>query len=280
MTRGAAMRAGRTRLPDSDSPARDARDLLLHILGIDSAALIASEHDPMTTGEVARYNAVISRRAAHEPVSKIIGLRAFYGLDFRVTPDVLDPRPDSETLVDAVLEYADTTTSIRILDMGTGSGCLLLTLLHSLPNATGMGVDISPAALKVAQENANRLHLSEKTRFVCSNWLEKVDETFDLVVCNPPYIGKNEAPTLSGDVLLWDPKLALFADEDGLAAYRAIASTLRRALSETGTAFFEIGLGQEKAVKRLFSEAGFENMTFRRDIAGISRCMIVPSARS
>jgi release factor glutamine methyltransferase len=274
------MRAGRARLPDSESPARDARDLMLWVAGIDAAQLIVGEHDPMTAAEMARYDAAIDRRAAHEPVSKIIGRRAFYGLDFRVTADVLDPRPDSETLIDAVLQHVDPAAPLRILDMGTGSGCLLLTLLHNLPNSTGIGVDISAEALKVAQDNAKRLHLDEKARFVRSDWLEKVDGAFDLVVCNPPYIGEDEVPTLSDDVLLWDPELALFADEDGLAAYRAIASTLRRALSETGTAFFEIGLGQEKAVERLFSEAGFENMTFRRDIAGISRCMIVPSARS
>ena len=273
------MREGRARLPNSETPARDARDLLLHVLGIDAVALIASDHEPLTADEAAQYDTALARRASSEPVSKIIGRRSFYGLDFHVTPDVLDPRPDSETLIDAALQIADPAAPLRILDMGTGSGCLLLTLLHHLPQSSGIGIDASEPALRIARENAKRLHLTEKACFIQSDWLEKVDETFDLVVCNPPYIGENEVSTLSDDVLHWDPKAALFADEDGLAAYRAIAPTLRRALSETGTAFFEIGFGQGMAVERFFSEAGFENMTFRRDIAGIHRCMVVPRAR-
>jgi len=272
-TRGEALRSARGRLAHLDSPARDARDLMLHVLGIDAAALIATERDPLTGEQAARFDAAIARRAAHEPVSKIVGLRAFHGLDFAVTRDVLDPRADSETLIDAALELASDAT--RILDLGTGSGCLLLTLLHRLPGATGLGVDASEAALAVARRNAERLHLSEKARFIRSDWLEKVDGTFDLVVCNPPYIGERERGTLSDDVLLWDPEEALFADEDGLAAYRTIASTLSRAFSETGTAFFEIGSGQEEAVSRLFAACGFGNITFRRDIAGIRRCMIL-----
>jgi len=272
-TRGAALRSARGCLAHLDSPARDARDLMLHVLGIDAAALIATERDPLTGEQAARFEAVVARRAAHEPVSKIVGLRAFHGLDFAVTRDVLDPRADSETLIDAALELAGDAT--RILDLGTGSGCLLLTLLHRLPGATGLGVDASEAALEVARHNAERLHLSEKARFIRSDWLEKVDGTFDLVVCNPPYIGERERGTLSDDVLLWDPEEALFADEDGLAAYRTIASTLSRAFSETGTAFFEIGSGQEEAVSRLFAACGFGNITFRRDIAGIRRCMIL-----
>ncbi len=273
VTRGDALRAGRKRLETVDTPMRDARDLMLHVLGIDAAALIATEDDALMPEEAARYDAALNRRAAYEPVSKIIGLRAFYGLEFEVTRDVLDPRADSETLVDAALEGVPDAS--RILDLGTGSGCLLLALLHKLPQATGLGVDASGAALRVAQRNAKRLRLDEKARFMHSDWLEKVDETFDLVVCNPPYIGERERHMLSDDVLLWDPEEALFADEDGLTAYRRIAPTLGRALSETGTAFFEIGSGQGEAVSRLFSACGFEDITFRRDIAGIRRCMIV-----
>ncbi len=273
VTRGEALRAGQKRVAHVATPARDSRDLLLYVLGIDAAALIATESEPLTMEEVTRFDAALERRAAHEPVSKIIGLRAFYGLEFEVTPDVLDPRADSETLVDAALESA--ANARRILDLGTGSGCLLLTLLHRLPEAEGLGVDLSDAALAVAKRNAKRLHLDRNVRFMRSDWLEKVDETFDLVVCNPPYIGECERHALSDDVLLWDPKEALFADEDGLAAYRRIAPTLGKALSETGTAFFEIGSGQGEAVFRLFTAYGFGDITFRRDIAGIRRCMIV-----
>jgi len=267
------MRAARGRLAHLDSPMRDARDLMLHALAVDAATLIATERDPLTAEEAARYAAAIDRRAAHEPVSRIVGLRAFHGLEFEVTPDVLDPRADSETLIDAVLEGAGEAP--RILDLGTGSGCLLLTLLHRIPGATGTGVDASDAALAVARRNAERLGLEEKARFIRSDWLEKVDGTFDLVVCNPPYIGECERHTLSDDVLLWDPEAALFAGEDGLADYRILAPTLGRALSETGTAFFEIGSGQGEAVSRLFAACGFGDIAFRRDIAGIRRCMIM-----
>ncbi len=273
MTVGEALRAARARLAHLDTPARDARDLMLHALGLDAAALIAAEREPLAPDAATRFEAAVIRRAAHEPVSKIVGLRSFHGLDFEVTPDVLDPRPDSETLIDAALETVGGRS--RILDLGTGSGCLLLTLLHRLPNATGLGVDLSEKALSVARRNAKRLHLDKKARFVRSDWLEKVDCTFDLVVCNPPYIGENERDDLSDDVLLWDPEEALFADENGLAAYRRIASTLGKALSETGTAFFEIGSGQGEAVARLFAAQGFEDITFRRDIAGIRRCMVL-----
>ena len=273
ITRGAALRAGRGRLAHLDTPMRDARDLLLYVLEIDAAALIATERAVLTPEAAARYDAALDRRAAHEPVSKVVGLRAFYGLDFEVTHDVLDPRADTETLVDAALELAPEAR--RILDLGTGSGCLLLTLLSRLPRTTGLGVDASEAALEVARRNAIRLDLNEKARFMRSDWLEKVDDTFDLVVCNPPYIGERERHTLSDDVLLWDPEEALFADEDGLTAYRRIAPTLGKALSETGTAFFEIGSGQEEAVSRLFAACDFGDITFRRDIAGIRRCMIV-----
>lgn len=269
------MRAARARLAHLPSPARDARDLLLHVLSLDAAALIATERAPMTAAEAARYDAVIARRAAHEPVSKIVGLRAFHGLDFEVTADVLDPRADSETLVAAALEAAGAARGLRVLDLGTGSGCLLLTLLHRLGDARGLGVDASEAALAVARRNAGRLGLDEKARFIRSDWLEKVDGTFDLVVCNPPYIGECERHALSDDVLLWDPEAALFAGEDGLADYRRLAPTLGKALSETGTAFFEIGSGQDEAVSRLFAACGFGEIAFRRDIAGIRRCMIV-----
>ena len=271
-TRAEALRAARARLAHVGTPARDARDLMLHALGIDAAALIAGEREALSPEEAARFDALVSRRAAREPVSRIVGRRGFHGLEFEITPDVLDPRPDSETLVDAALERGGGAR--RVLDLGTGSGCLLLALLHRLPGATGLGVDASEAALCVARRNAKRLHLDEKARFLRSDWLEKVDGTFDLVLCNPPYIGERERPGLSEDVLSWDPEAALFADEDGLAAYRSIAPTLGKALSETGTAFFEIGSGQDGAVSRLLAAHGFGDIAFRRDIAGIRRCII------
>ena len=279
MTRADALRLGTTRLATMDTPARDARALLLNTLNIEPHHLTTDPDTLLTLEQQATYDAALARRAMHEPVSKIIGYKEFYGQSFHVNADVLDPRPETETLIDAVLDHAKQhelkASSLRILDLGTGSGCILLTLLANLPKATGLGVDMSEAALSVAKINAHRLQLSEKSAFTQSNWFEKVDERFDLVVCNPPYIGKWEAESLSRDVVGYDPAAALFADEDGLSEYRLIASALGGALSETGTAFFEIGLGQEEAVAQLFSEAGFDDITFRRDLAGIYRCMIV-----
>lgn len=283
MTRDEALRTATRRLAGADTPARDARALLLHVTGIAPHHLISHGDTPLTPDEITRFEQAITRRAASEPVSRIIGIRAFYGHDFTVTDAVLDPRPDTETLVDAVLDHVRerglSDAPLRILDLGTGSGCILLALLNALPRAEGLGVDSSPDALNVARINARRLHLSKKSTFRQSNWLEKVDGAFDLVVCNPPYIGEHEADTLSDDVLEWDPAGALFADEDGFADYRAIAPVLGEALLTTGTAFFEIGLGQDEAVTRLFSEAGFDDLTFRRDIAGINRCLIARRSR-
>ncbi len=280
MTREQAVRAAAKRLSNSPSAARDARDLMCWVLGIDATRLVMDGGEALSVDEAARYEAAIVRREGAEPVSKIIGIRQFYGLEFAVTPDVLDPRPDTETMIDAVLEIAPADRPLRILDLGTGSGCILLTLLAKLPHATGLGVDASEAALEIARINAERLHLDKKARFERSDWFEKVDAPFDLVVCNPPYIAEHEADDLSDDVLKWDPASALFSGVDGLSAFRILSSGLSKALSETGTAFFEIGSGQEEAVKRLFSGAGFDDLTFRRDIAGIQRCLIVRKARN
>lgn len=279
VTREQAVRAGVKRLVNSPSAARDARDLMCWVLGVDAARLVMDGHEVLSADEAARYEAAIVRRERAEPVSKIIGIRQFYGLEFAVTPDVLDPRPDTETMIDAVLEIAQEDRPLRILDLGTGSGCILLTLLHHLPEATGLGVDASDKALEIARKNAQRLQIEKKARFERSDWFEKVDGPFDLVVCNPPYIAEYEADDLSDDVLKWDPASALFSGVDGLSAFRVLSSGLSKALSETGTAFFEIGSGQGEAVARLFSGAGFDDLTFRRDIAGIQRCLIVRNAR-
>ena len=271
----------RLRAAGLETPDRDARALLLWVAGIDAAYLIAEERNHMADDAAARFEAAIIRRLAHEPVSKIIGMREFYGEKFLVSPDVLDPRPDSETLIDAAIETARRRrahTPMRVLDLGTGSGCLLLTLLRHIPDSEGLGVDVSEAALSVARANAKRLDLAKKAAFQQSDWLEKVDGTFDLVVCNPPYIGESERHLLSRDVSDWDPPLALFAGKSGLAAYERISLTLADALSSTGTGFFEVGFRQADAVAQLFRDSGFDDISFREDIAGIRRCVIVRRA--
>lgn len=261
-----------------DAPNRDARALLLWSAKIDAARLIAEDRSEVPNEVQIQYDAAITRREKYEPVSKIIGRRAFYGAEFIVTPDVLDPRPDSETLIDAALEEircGRIPEPPRILDLGTGTGCLLLTLLNHAKTATGLGVDISEAALAVARRNAEQLNLLKKADFQQSDWLEKVDGTFNLVVCNPPYIGVSERHSLARDVSDWDPPLALFAEKSGLAAYERISLTLSNTLSFTGTGFFEVGHRQADAVARLFAKSGFRDIEFREDIAGIRRCVIV-----
>lgn len=273
MTRAEALSQGTQHLTAAgvETPGLDARKLLLEIEEIDAGRLIADPDTQMI--HAASYKAAIDRRTAHEPVSKILGYKDFWTHRFYVTPDVLDPRPDTETLIEEVLHQTPKASQIRILDLGTGSGCILLTLLSELQFATGIGVDRSDAALAVANRNCAALKLSARADFVQSDWFEALDETFNLVVCNPPYISIAESETLSPDVSRWDPELALFAGMDGLQAYRKIADGLATVLKPNGTAFFEIGIGQADPVTALFENAGFRRIASRRDLGGHERCI-------
>ena len=275
MTRREALAQATARLAAAgiDTPALDAKTLLLAVEGIAPSALIAAGDAPMRAADA--YDSALSRREKREPVSKIRGLRSFWRHEFIVSPDVLDPRPDTETLVEAALEYAPRNRPLRILDLGTGSGCILLTLLDELPGSTGIGVDISAAALAVANRNAEALNLSDRAHFIASDWFAGLDETFNLVVSNPPYISTEEASTLSPEVRDWDPEAALFAGMDGLQAYRKIADGLAHVLDHDGTALLEIGIGQGQPVSDLFERAGFRHIDSRRDLGGIERCLIV-----
>jgi release factor glutamine methyltransferase len=221
------------------------------------------------------FDAMIARRAAREPVSYILGRREFWSLDFAVTPACLDPRPDSETVVEAVLaKLPDRNRAWRILDLGTGSGCLLLALLSELPNATGVGLDVSPEALGVALGNAHRLGLGNRARFMERDWARGLDGEFDVIVANPPYIPSAEIETLAPEIARYEPRRALDGGKDGLDAYRAIIPNLGRALAPGGFAALEIGATQAERVGRLAREAGFA-AECRPDLAGRDRCLIV-----
>lgn len=209
----------------------------------------------------------VNARIARQPVSQIIGRRAFWQYEFEVTPDVLDPRPDTETLVETALQIPFDT----VLDLGTGSGCILLTLLAERPGARGLGVDISVPALDVATRNAARLNLSDRAEFRRSSWMAEVSEKFDLVVSNPPYIDSATYRTLAPEVQEWEPRGALEAGADGLEAYRVLARDTPRALRPGGRLLLEIGYDQADTVPPLLAAAGFTGISVLPDLNGKPR---------
>ncbi|MAL78429.1 MAG: protein-(glutamine-N5) methyltransferase, release factor-specific [Sneathiella sp.] len=265
---------------DIENARRDAMLLMAHLLESDIGIVYREGERELSVNQQAAYEAMIRRRAAREPISHITGHREFWSLDFLVSADVLDPRADSETLIEAALEHVKNGYAPHlILDLGTGSGCLLLALLHELPEATGVGVDVSEAALLLAQKNAVRLGLAERARFIKSSWGEKVTESFDLVISNPPYIPASHIATLQPEVREYDPRLALVGGDDGLDCYRAILADIGRLLRPDGLLLFEVGAGQAPEVGRLMGQSGLCNVRFYRDLAGIERCIAAISGK-
>ena len=250
-----------------DDPARDARRLLCHALDIDSSRLTLALGEEMTKDAKKLFGDLITRRITREPVSQILGYRDFYGQRFEVTRDVLDPRPETETLVETVLGLDFQT----ILDIGTGSGCILLSLLATRVGSTGMGVDVSQSALTVAKRNAQALGLFERVEFAHSNWFEAVEGLFDVIVSNPPYIDEKEWETLEPEPKDWEPKFALTPGVDGLAPYRVIAAVAPRHLTKDGWLAVEIGWRQGDAVKDIFEDSGFSDVRVIQDLGGRDR---------
>jgi release factor glutamine methyltransferase len=253
----------------------EARLLLASVLGVATATLVAYPERALTPAEGGRYELLIDRRARREPLTHILGRREFWGLSFRVTADTLDPRPDSETLIEAVLgELPDRQAPLRLLDLGTGTGCLLLALLAELPQATGLGVDCSAAALAVATANASDLGLAGRAAFRLGRWSEGLSGPFDLIVSNPPYIPSGDIDGLMPEVARYEPRLALDGGPDGLDSYRMLGAEITRLLAGTGLAALEIGLGQASAVAALLATDGLVQATFRRDLAVHIRCLV------
>lgn len=253
-----------------DDPAGDARRLL-------AEALRGAPIDPtakLPPHASARFARMIAARAARKPVAQIIGRRAFWRHDFEVTADVLDPRPESEALVEAALATGAADAAARVLDLGVGSGCLLLSVLADRPRWSGVGVDISAAALRVAARNAARLGLTERAAFVRGDWTDPIDARFNVVLCNPPYIGRDELAQLSPEVRRWEPTAALSpADGDALSAYRRVVAQLGATLSDDGAAFFEVGANAWADVAAIVEEAGFVSEA-RRDLGGALRVVV------
>ena len=264
------------RLTDAGVPdaARDARKLLAHAMRLPPDRLTLHLGDDLTPQDVARFEGAIAARARRQPVSQIIGHRDFFGRSFRVTPDVLDPRPETEVLVLAALAQP----FARVLDLGTGSGCILLTLLAERPDATGLGTDLSPAALEVARGNGHRLGLAGRAEFWASDWFDGVALRFDLIVTNPPYIAADEMALLSPEVRDWEPHLALTPGGDGLAAYRRVAAGALVHLAPGGRLIAEVGASQGGAVAALWRGAGLAEVAILPDLDGRDR-VVSGSAR-
>lgn len=248
-------------------PARDARLLLSHAMQILPDRLILHLHDPLSATAATQFSTMIAARLTRQPIAQIIGYRMFWGRKFQVTKDVLDPRPETEILIAEALKFpADT-----ILDLGTGTGIILLTLLSEWPNAIGMGTDISPAALAVAQTNAQALNLAPRATLTQSNWFDAIPNRYDLITSNPPYIAAHEMQHLSADVLNHEPHIALTPGGDGLDAYRAIAAGAAARLNPKGRLIVEIGPTQGVAVCALFADAGLFASNITKDFDGRDR---------
>ena len=269
MTGAEALRAALPRLQAAgvEGAARDLRLLLAFAIGIAPDRLTLVLNDPLSDAALARFEAAVVARMSRQPVSQIVGGRLFWGRWFRVTPDVLDPRPETETLIAAALDGEFS----RVLDLGTGSGAILITLLAESGHATGVGIDLSENALSVATGNAASLLVADRATFLQSDWLGAVSGTFDLVVANPPYIAEAEMPDLSPDVRLWEPRLALTPGGDGLEAYRHILRDIGAVLAPSGRVLFEIGAGQGSAVAALCRSAGLRAVTVLQDMDGRDR---------
>ena len=256
-----------------DDPRREARLLLSHASGQPVEWIIAHPEADYTAGR--KYRSFIERRRRREPISHIIGRREFRSLGFEVTADVLDPRPDSEVLVEAALALRPVTGEpFKVLDLGTGTGCLLLSVLNERPAASGTGVDLSEAALAVARRNARELCLAERAQFRRGDWSNCLGGTFDLVLSNPPYIPSAEIDRLEPEVACYEPRLALDGGKDGLDAYRAIARWTPHLLANKGELIVEFGAGQAEAVCAIFAQHGITEAQVECDLAGRPRCFI------
>ena len=257
-------------------PRREARLLVALALGAEPAVALAYPERALDAAAQGRLAALAARRGAREPYSRLAGRRQFWSLDLALSADTLDPRPDSETLVEAALELLpDRMAPLRLIDFGTGTGCLLLALLSELPNATGIGIDILPGAALTARRNAAALGLDGRARFLAGDWAGALVEEADVILANPPYICSGEIDALAPEVARYEPRAALDGGPDGLEAYRELAGETRRLLRPGGNALLELGAGQAAAVMGLMAAAGLVPKAVRRDLAGIERVLVV-----
>jgi release factor glutamine methyltransferase len=262
-----------------DTPELDARVLVGHVLGLDHAGVVAESRRALGAAEWEAISALAARRLAHEPVARIVGRKEFWCLPLRLNAETLVPRPETETVVEAALATIDQGLGrrhpLRMVDLGTGSGALLLALLSELPAAYAIGTDLSLAALDRARRNAVEFGLAARASFIACDYAAALKPPFDLVVANPPYIAHADIATLAPEVRLFDPLRALDGGRDGLDAYRAIARDMGRLLSPQGALVVELGAGQREVVTELFTAAGLAAGPARHDLSGMPRALVI-----
>lgn len=258
-----------------EAPRLDARILASSILKCEPNEILMHVCDEFLEQDYAALLTLVRRRCSGEPVSRILGVREFWSLPFLLSDDTLDPRPDSETIIDAALNLISKSQdrAISVLDIGTGSGCLLLALLSEWESSWGVGVDISPGAVQTAQKNADALGFKDRARFCVSNWVDPLDGQFDLIISNPPYIRTDDVPDLSPEVRTFDPLRALIGGVDGLDSYRRILPDCRRMLKPDGIVIVEFGKGQHKAVESIMRSEGLLRIEGYEDLSGTIRCL-------
>ncbi len=277
----------------SETPRLDAELLLAHVRGCQRIELYTRFDEELTADERARMRELVQRRARHEPVAYLIGGREFFGLEFHVTRDVFIPRPETETLVMELLELSKPLAAPKVLDVGTGSGCIAVAYAVQRPDAVVVGVDISPAALRVARQNAERHRVDHRVRFLQSDLFEflrgeptaelaeevgsPLPRQFDFIVSNPPYVAENEADAVQPDVRLHEPHQAVFGGPDGLAVIRRLIAEAPEFLNRPGWLLLEISPEQSEAVSRLAAETGqYGRPRFAKDLAGSRRVAVLP----
>ncbi len=256
-----------------ETPELDARIILKEVLSLDDKDLILKESLDISNEMIEKIIAIESRRLNGEPISKIFKKRDFYNSTFLISNDVLDPRPETELIVEIANNYIDKNEVKNILDLGTGSGCILLSILKENKMINGLGIDLSKDAISIAKQNSKKLNLETQSNFLISNWMSSLNYKYDLVVSNPPYIASEDIKKLSKSVKIYDPILSLDGGDDGLNSYRLIASDLKRVVSKNALIIIEIGYNQSLQVIEIFKKNNFKLMKKYNDINGLDRVL-------
>ena len=262
-----------------DSPRLEARMLIAHVLGIETSEVRFCRAN-LDSVQQKQLKKMLKERLSHKPLDKIFGTRGFYKYDFEVSSDVLSPRPDTEVLVEVAVGYAGIHCVKNVLDLGVGSGCILLSILADCPELTGVGVDVSRPALEIARRNAHNLNVADRVKFVNKSWAEdnfhvNLGMTFDMIVSNPPYIPSADIPRLGIEVRKYDPLRALDGGSDGLREYRRLASEIPLLLNPDGIVFLEVGIEQAEEVARIFCAQGLKLLQIIKDLGDVERCVIL-----
>ena len=258
-----------------EAPFLDAELLLAKVLGKSREFITCWPKHEISDQEQVLFDDFIKRRSRFEPVAKIIGTKEFWSREFIVNSHTLDPRPDSEALIDVVLAlFPDKNAEFRVLDLGTGTGCLLLTILAEYPKSQGVGVDIVQSTLDIAILNAKKIGLANRSNFILNDWTKSVEGKFDLIISNPPYIKKSDIETLALEVSIYEPRIALDGGDDGLGCYRCLAPQMMDLLNKCGYAVFEFGKWQHNDVRAIFECAGMRFVSFGNDLSNEPRCVV------